>query len=502
MNEAIEGTLFGVLDADPRALLYYEWRQRLESGYVVEAFGADVHRLAATRSADPAACLALLDRIERAPRHTGWSCDEPEIDGSSRASRHRPPPSSGAPTALPPIPARQRYSSNPDVPPPGTGLVRLNTTVAQNDSRSFGSARSGSLSQSPSGADELFDRIHGGWLGRCVGCALGKPLENGFVWTPQRIRAYLERAGAYPLVDYVPALLSPSKEFPLNPTWPISARGCIDGSPRDDDVDYTVLGLHLLERRGFGFTTSDVATAWLELLPFRQTYTAERAAYRNLINGLRPPATALHRNPYREWIGALIRADIYGYTNPGNPTRAAELAARDARLSHTANGIYAAMWAAALVSAAFTTENARTALEVAHRHIPPRSRLAIALAEVLADHRDGLGWEQATQAIHQRHDRYNWVHAIPNACLITAGLLWGAGDFTRTIARTVQSGCDTDSNGATAGSVAGILNGATAIPRHWTEPLHDTLHTAVFGYDGTSITALARRTHALALRSG
>ncbi|WP_067835943.1 ADP-ribosylglycohydrolase family protein [Nocardia lijiangensis] len=410
--------------------------------------------------------------------------------------------------------------------------------------------------------DELLDRIYGGWLGRCVGCTLGKPLENGFVWTREHIRAYLERAGAYPLTDYVPAVLPPP--FPLNPTWPVSARGRVDGAPRDDDIDYTVLGLHLLESRGLNFTTDDVATLWLERLPFLQTYTAERVAYRNLVDGLHPPKTATFRNPYREWIGAMIRADIFGYVNPGNPQRAAALAAREAAVSHTGNGIYAAMWAAALIAAAFTAGTppapptgdpsptptaddtaprgtsggparglaadgsvaattsgdpsallsagslarglaaessaavtTSAALVAAQSVIPPRSRLAVALTEVYDDYHRGLSWEEAVDNIDARHGAYNWVHAIPNACRVAAGLFWGAGDFTRTIALTVQSGADTDSNGATAGSVAGILLGAKRIPAHWTDPLHDTLHSAVVGYDGACISDLARRTWAL-----
>ncbi|MFD0365507.1 ADP-ribosylglycohydrolase family protein [Nocardia sp. GCM10030253] len=455
MDEAIESVFFAELEVDPRALLFFEWRQRLESGYAVGAFESEVRALATTERADPAECLALFDQLERAPRDVAWDYVEPDPPG-------------------PPAPLPQ--------------------TAGSGDSDMASAARF--LSDA-----DLFDRIHGGWLGRCVGCTLGKPLEDGFVWTIERIRAYLERAHAYPLADYVPALLPPSRAYPLNPTWTESARGRIDGCPRDDDVDYTVLGLHLLEKCGTNFTTADVATAWLEHLPFRQTYTAERVAYRNLVDGLQPRHTARYRNPYREWIGAMIRADIYGYVDPGNPQRAAELAARDASLSHTTNGVYAAMWAASLVAAAFTADGPRAALATAQQCVPERSRLRVAVAEVIADHEGGLSWEAAVAGVHSRHNRYNWIHAIPNACLVTAGLLWGAGDFTRTIGLTVQSGCDTDSNGATAGSVAGILCGANAIPAHWTEPLHDRLHTAVFGYDGSKISDLAHRTQALANRN-
>lgn len=82
--------------------------------------------------------------------------------------------------------------------------------------------------------------------------------------------------------------------------------------------------------------------------------------------------------------------------------------------------------------------------------------------------------------------------------MITAGLLYGDGDFTRTVALTVRGGLDTDSNGATAGSFAGVLCGAAAIPAQWTEPLEDRVRSAVFGFDGVRISELAARTVQLA----
>ncbi len=156
------------------------------------------------------------------------------------------------------------------------------------------------------------------------------------------------------------------------------------------------------------------------------------------------------------------------------------------------------MWAAALVSAAFTADSPVSAITVAQQVIPERSRLAAALAEVLEDYRRGIEWERAVEFVHTRHGHYNWVHAIGNACLVASGLLWGEGDFSRTVGLTVQGGWDTDSNGATAGSVAGVLLGATAIPPHWTEPLGDHLRSSVSGCDGLGISDLARRTFDLA----
>ncbi len=189
---------------------------------------------------------------------------------------------------------------------------------------------------------DLADRIHGGWLGRIAGNMLGKPVEQGEVWTRERIDRYLRQAAALPLTDYLPEPADPAEAAVLRPEWRCCVRGRIHGSCRDDDIDYAILGLHLLETHGFGFSTEQVGDLWLLSLPYLQTFTAERAAYRNLANGLKPPLTATYDNPYQEWIGALIRADVYGWTCPGDPVRAAGLARRDAVLSHTGNGVYGA----------------------------------------------------------------------------------------------------------------------------------------------------------------
>ena len=417
-------------------LAYCELRQRAESGYDVS--GAE-ERLAGIDRGDRAALLAFHDALVDRPRLPGWGYDEP--DGLE-----------GILAALPPAPAPA-------------------------DAR-----------------EDLDDRVLGGWLGRVVGCVLGKPVELGEVWTASRLREYLEQAGAWPLRDYVPAL--PGHE--LHWTWPETTRGNVDGAARDDDLDYAILGVHLLERHGATLTTQHVADAWLASLPFHQTYTAERVAYRNLVDGLPLDRVPTFRNPYREWIGAQIRADVFGWTHPGDPRGAAIAAYADARLSHVGNGVYGAMWAAALVASAFVVGSAADAVRMSLTAVPPGSRLAEAIGSVLALHERGGRWEDAIAHITSGYGHYIWVHTLPNAAVVTAGLLWGDGDFAATVGSTVQAGWDTDSNGATAGSVAGVLLGRGAIPDHLAVPLRDTVRSAVFGFGNASISDLARRTAALA----
>ena len=240
-----------------------------------------------------------------------------------------------------------------------------------------------------------------------------------------------------------------------------------------------------------------MAAEWLDHFPFTQVYTAERAAYRNLLHGMQPPETAVHDNPYREWIGAQIRADAWGYVSPGRPDLAAALAFQDASLSHTANGIYGAMWAAALIAASFAAPDLPAALGVSLAYVPPRSRLAEALRHVIELHASGLDWETARDEIEKAYGHYGFVHTINNAAVVAAALLWGEEDFTKVIGLAVQGGWDTDCNGATAGSAFGARYGTAGIPERWVAPLNNHLRSALFGFDNSKISELAERTAVL-----
>ena len=256
----------------------------------------------------------------------------------------------------------------------------------------------------------------------------------------------------------------------------------------------------MIEQHGTALTAADVGQSWLEMLPYARTYTAERATYVNLLHGIPATRTADHRNPYREWIGALIRGDIFGWTCPGRPVQAADMAFTDAALSHRGNGIYGEMWSAALVSAALTADSPLEAVDAATAVVPARSRTAEAIRFVHDLHGAGTAFDEAMTAIWDRYSHYSWVHTVNNVAVITAGLLWSDGDYATAVGNTVQSGWDTDSNGATVGSVMGALLGARQLPRHFIEPLHDRTRSAVFGYDHSAISQLASRTMRLAAR--
>ncbi|MDH6538989.1 ADP-ribosylglycohydrolase family protein [Streptomyces sp. SPB4] len=347
-------------------------------------------------------------------------------------------------------------------------------------------------------------RLEAGWVGRAVGCVLGKPVEK---LPLDAIRALARATGNWPLADWFTARGVPAELLAAHPWNRRSAATClaenIDGAPEDDDLDHPLLGLLLLRRHGKAFTTADLARLWLDELPAGRTFTAERVAYRNLLLGLEPPGTATHHNPFREWIGALIRADVHGWTNPGDPAAAAEQAYRDATLTHTANGVYAALFAAATIAeAAGGRADVHGALRAGLAVVPPRSRLADAVRFGIRTARDEADFDRVVDRLHACYGHYHWVHALPNTALIAAALTHADGDFTHSVCRAVSGGWDTDSNGATAGSVAGILAGSPdRIPERWTAPLKNRLATTVAGFDGVGFDTLAHLTAQEAARS-
>lgn len=334
----------------------------------------------------------------------------------------------------------------------------------------------------------LHDKVHGALLARIAGCQLGKPVEG---WHKSAIDAYLELAGEPELRDYFAYLDDQPESLPRKLRMKGCCRGHLHGALRDDDQDYTLLGLLLLDRHGPGFEPRHVAQSWLELLPYHKVYTAERETYRNLIHGLEPPESATYRNPYREWIGAQIRADGWAYASVGKPEQAAEYAWRDAMISHVKNGIYGEMYFAAVIAAAFAVETPAEALRVGLSEIPADCRLAECIADVLAWHETEPTWRGCWSRIDAKYGHYHGVHTINNAALVALGLLYGEGDLGATIGIAVHGGWDTDCNGATAGSVLGAILGARALPESWVAPLEDRMESALFGYAENRISELA-----------
>lgn len=344
--------------------------------------------------------------------------------------------------------------------------------------------------------EALWEKIRGAWYGRICGCLLGKPIEGFY---RSEMLPLLEGTGNYPLHSYIrQADIDPElrKKFDFD-VYHRCYADTLDCAPADDDTNYTVMAGEILQRFGPGFTSQDVADYWQEAQPKTAYCTAERVAYCNRLNGFPVPVTAQHKNPYRELIGAQIRGDYYGYVHPGDPKGAAEMAFRDAAVSHTANGIYGAMFVAAMLAWAAVSRNTEEVLLAGLDEIPDTSRLHHRIREVLELYRQEKTYDDVIALIlrdYNDEDPLDWGHTISNAMIVTAALLYGGGDYGKSICLAVQPGFDTDCNGATVGSIVGMLKGLPAIDSTWLEPVRGYLDTDLLSVGKVSVESLCRRT--------
>ncbi|MBQ4574396.1 MAG: ADP-ribosylglycohydrolase family protein [Clostridia bacterium] len=372
-------------------------------------------------------------------------------------------------------------------------------------------------------SDSAKDKFDGAWFGRCCGCALGKPFERWpYVCGTQDgrsgasyVKQWYEGIGEWPIKGYAPAhSKAEEKVKDMSVHCPNSQRDYIKFMETDDDIRYLVLGLILTEQRGADFDAWDLGKHWHTRLTYSEVCTAETQAYLNFAQvtshtaGERPadPAelaekiryTREYRNPYREWIGAQIRVDSYGFAAAGDPALAAKMAYNDASFSHVKNGIYGAMYCAAVIAAAFVEKDPMACIEAGLAQIPTTSRLYSDMKRAIAITEKAATMEEMQEAMWAEFRHYNWVHTINNAAACTGAFLWSEGDFEKAITAAVSFGWDTDCNGATVGSMAGALVGIKGIPELWKAPLNDTLYSNIPNFHPIAISECASRAREVA----
>ena len=350
-------------------------------------------------------------------------------------------------------------------------------------------------------SDEVLrKKIHGAWMGRICGCLLGHAVEC--IKTDELI-PFLKETGNYPMHRYI--LSSDLTEEILDRyTFRFAGREHADtiaatgaGMKADDDTNYTVLSQLIIEKYGRNFTSRDLSRAWLQRQPIWVYCTGERLTAYNFLRGYAPPASASYKNPYREWIGAQIRGDYWGYINPGDPQTAADMAYRDACVSHIKNGIYGEMFVSAMIAHAAVCSDLMEIIRCGLSQIPTTSRLYEAITRLLDVYKGGADQAEAFAYIHRlynEHDQHDWCHVISNALIVVACLLYGGGDYSRSICMAVETGFDTDCNAATVGSILGMAYGSDIIDRKWTDPIQNKLRSAVWNRNLVLVTDCVEQT--------
>ncbi|MBQ8014942.1 MAG: ADP-ribosylglycohydrolase family protein [Clostridia bacterium] len=344
--------------------------------------------------------------------------------------------------------------------------------------------------------ETLRKKLSGAWTGRACGCLLGKPIE---CIRSNELIPLLKETDNYPMHRYI---LSTDITDEVCSHYKFGLKNkpyadTVDGMPVDDDTNYVVLAQKIVEDFGRNFGSEDVATAWMKYQSIHSYFTAERTAFANFTKCIMPPASAMYKNVAREWIGAQIRGDYFGYINPGNPEKAAEMAFNDARISHVKNGVYGEMFAAAMIACAAVTSRIDDIILGGLAQIPSTSRLYESVMRIFDCYKNGVTVDECFNIIHSDYDEHTdhgWCHVISNAMIVTAALLYGEGNFGRSICCAVGMAFDTDCNGATVGSILGMRNTIDGIDEYWKKPVNGKIHTSIFGVGTVDIEKAVEKT--------
>ena len=352
---------------------------------------------------------------------------------------------------------------------------------------------------------DVAPRVEAAFLAAVCGCILGKPLEVRP--TLAQIRSAASAAGEWPLNDYISEHLLAALGR-RHVSWEDCVRGRITYATSDDDINYKVLGMLLLERHGRDFSKDDLRELWyVNLAPGWQFGPERTMNVRGALWSMQPPgarhapleewATVL--NPKDEYCGALIRADAYGYACPGHPALAAELAWRDASYTHRRTGIYGTMFAAAAIAMAFVAKDPMEIFRTAVRYVPRRSRFAEVVRDSIDQVSAASDWIDGYSRVHDRYVEYDHcrIYQEIGTVINTMRVARNAGEG---ICMQVSQGNDTDSFGATCGSILGAYFGPGSLEARWLEPFNDRLLTSVATFHEQRLSVVAQRMASLPAR--
>lgn len=313
---------------------------------------------------------------------------------------------------------------------------------------------------------DIVHRIYSGFLGKAIGVRLGAPVEPT-IWSYERIRDTYGEITGY-LRDF--------KTFAA-----------------DDDTNGPVYFIRAMRDYQLRPTPQEVGKTWLNYAAEGHGMywwggygrSTEHTAYLNLRAGIEAPRSgsiAQNGAAIAEQIGGQIFIDSWGWVNPGNPQRAAEMSAAAASVAHDGEGLHGARFCAAMIAAAFMAHSVEELFKAGLSVIPADSTYAAVVNAVLNQHRaDPQDWRACRDLLTRDwgYDRYPGVcHIIPNAGVLALAMIYGQGDLCRTVEIATMCGWDTDCNAGNAGAIIGTYQGVQPGWNKYRKPINDMVVTS------------------------
>ena len=282
---------------------------------------------------------------------------------------------------------------------------------------------------------EYRDKVYACWLGKNIGGTLGAPYEG--------------QKSYHNLTFYDPV---PDRSAP------------------NDDLDFQLVWLVMLEEVGVPPRLADFARYWKQYL-HKYPWNEYGFCNRNLKRGLMPPVCGWFENYFVDEMGSPIRSEIWACTSPADPQAAAALAWMDSAMDHSGGeGMWGEMFWAAVESAAFVLSDPLELIRIGLAMIPPPCLISRVIREVVWCWNNRLSYDDARERVKHIYFHEQPCNAVLNHGFIVIGWLYG-DDFGDCLCKAVNCGFDTDCTGATLGALLGILGGSRAISKRWSDPV-------------------------------
>ncbi len=324
----------------------------------------------------------------------------------------------------------------------------------------------------------LEDKIRGGWAGKMIGVSYGAPTEfrsNGAIfegelaWSPDRVSNALKQ----------------------------------------DDLYVGMTLAETMDRLGFDATTEQYGEAFKDT---QYSLWHANAGARRLLNlGIKAPMSGHPKyNIHANDIDFQIEADFIGLMSPGLPRESNKYSERVGRVMNHGDGLYGGLFVNCMYTAAFFEADPRKVVEQGLACLPARSGYARLIRDIVGWFDENPDdWRKTWQLVQDTWDRndscpdgalepFN-IDARINGAYIALGLLYGRGDFARTLEISTRSGQDSDCNPSTAGGILGVMLGYARIPEPWKGGI-PALADEKFDYTRSSFNDISRSTLERALK--
>lgn len=321
--------------------------------------------------------------------------------------------------------------------------------------------------------ENLLNKIKGGWAGQVLGCTYGGNTE--FVYRGTMMQ------------DYIPIEWNEGFTKQLLQEKPFLY----------DDIYMDLTFVDVIERLGIEAPVDSFATAFANagyLL-----WHANQAARYNILNGIMPPASGYWKNnPHANDIDYQIEADYAGLMCPGMPNSASEISDKIGHIMNYGDGFYGGVYVGAMYTLAFVSDDINYVVEEALKTIPAESDFHKCMSDVIAWHKQYPNdWKQTWFECERK-----WttdlgcpdgiflplnIDATINSAYVIIGLLYGNGDFEKTLEISTRCGQDSDCNPATAGGILATMLGYNNIPEKFKATLKDGAEDIDFIYTNLSL---------------